>query len=103
LNGGNKKKKMSYLLVRHKVEDFAKWKIVFDEMEASRKEHGSQGALVLRNADNLQEIVILTEFKELTGSQQYAQSPELREAMQRAGVRERPDVYFLELADKTPA
>jgi len=43
---------MTYLLVRHKVEDYAKWKPVFDEHGAARKAGGSKGARVFRFIDN---------------------------------------------------
>lgn len=34
---------MAYLLVKHTVEDFSKWKVGFDDHEAIRKENGSKG------------------------------------------------------------
>jgi hypothetical protein len=35
---------MPYLLISHKVEDYAKWKPVFDEHGATRKASGFQAA-----------------------------------------------------------
>jgi len=43
---------MAYLLVRHKVKDYSKWKTVFDEHAATRKASGSKGGRPFRNADN---------------------------------------------------
>lgn len=94
---------MIYLLVRHKVEDYAKWKPVFDEHAAARKEGGSTGARVLRNVDDPSEQLIITEWPDLEHAQAFAASPDLREAMQRAGVIGRPDVVFLEETDRQPA
>jgi heme-degrading monooxygenase HmoA len=86
---------MSTLLVHHKVEDYAKWRPVFDEMGAARKAHGATGWRVLRDAADPNDIVILTEFPDADSARRYAQAPELREAMQRAGVTVRPEVLFL--------
>jgi hypothetical protein len=86
---------MTQLLVHHKVQDYAAWRPVFDEMGAVRAQNGSTGAQVFRNAADSNEIVIIAD---LDNARQYAQSPELREAMQRAGVVSQPEVLFLEEA-----
>ena len=87
---------MPYVLVRSKIEDYAKWKPVFDERASFRKSSGSTGENVFRNADNPNELLVLLEWDNLDKARQFAQSPELREAMQRAGVVDKPDIYFLE-------
>jgi heme-degrading monooxygenase HmoA len=86
---------MPYLIVRHKVEDYAKWKPVFDAHGATRQAKGSKGGRLFRNADDPNETVILFEWDDLEKARQFAQSDDLRQAMQRAGVADRPDVYFL--------
>jgi heme-degrading monooxygenase HmoA len=50
----------------------------------------------LRNADDPNELVILLEWDSVENARQFAIADELREAMQRAGVADQPDVYFLE-------
>ncbi len=92
-----------YILIRHKVEDYAKWKPVFDEHETTRKTSGFKGGYVFRNADDRNEIVILLEVEELEKARQLVESEDLREAMQRAGVADQPDIYFLEEADRPSA
>jgi heme-degrading monooxygenase HmoA len=87
---------MPYLIIRHKVEDYAKWKPVFDAHGATRQANGSKGGRLFRNADDPNETVILFEWDDLDKARQFAQSDDLRQAMQRAGVADRPDVYFLE-------
>ncbi|MFQ5796750.1 MAG: cyclase [Candidatus Bipolaricaulia bacterium] len=91
---------MPYVLVRHKVEDYAKWKPVFDEHGATRKTYGSKGGYVFRNVDDPNEVVILIEGDDLEKIRQFAQSEDLRQTMQRAGVADQPDVYFLEETDR---
>ena len=91
---------MPYILVRAKFEDYAKWKPVFDEHGATRKASGSKGGYVFRNADDPNELVVLLEWDDLAKARQFAQSDDLRAAMQRAGLTDRPDVYFLDEAGR---
>ena len=90
---------MTYVVVRHKVEDYAEWKPVFDEHEATRKAVGGKGYLILRNSDDPSELVVLTEFDNISNAKEWAGSPGLHEAMAKAGVADKPDIYFCETAD----
>ena len=89
---------MATLLVRHKVEDFAKWKAVYDEAatEALRNASGVKSHRVLRNADSPNEVIVLHEYDDVAKARQFAQSEELKQIMQRAGVSDHPDIYFLD-------
>lgn len=91
---------MPYILIRHKVKDYAKWKPVFDEHGAARKASGSKGGRLFRNVDDPSETVILLEVEDIGKARQFAQSADLRQAMQRAGVSDQPDVYFLDEVDR---
>ncbi len=91
---------MTHLLVRSKVEDYAKWKPVFDGMGAIRKAYGSKGGHVFRSADNPNEVVVLLEWDSVEKARQFAQSDDLRKAMQEAGVSDQPNIYFLEEVDR---
>jgi len=93
---------MPYLLVRHKVADYAKWKLFFDQHGATRQASGSQGGRLLRNANDPNELVILFEWDDLEKARQFSQSNDLREIMQRAGVVDQPDIYFLEEVEHFP-
>lgn len=94
---------MPYALVRHKVEDYARWKPVFDEDAANREASGSRGGYLFRNADDPNELLILFEWDELDNVRQFGQSEDLREKMQQAGVADRPDFYFLEEIERLRA
>ncbi len=94
---------MPYALFRLKVEDYAKWKPVFDEMSATRKASGSKGGHLFRNADDPNELVILLEWDHLEKARQFAKSGDLLQAMQRAGVSGRPDICFLDEVERSAA
>jgi heme-degrading monooxygenase HmoA len=90
---------MWYLLVQHTVEDYNKWKAVFDEHGADRKVAGSKGGIVLRSDDNPEQITILLKWDNLENARAFAGSDDLRETMEHAGVTGPPNVYFLEETD----
>lgn len=94
---------MPYILVRHKVTDYATWKPSYDEHGTTRKASGSKGARLFRSADNPNETFMLLEWDDLAKARKFTQSADLRQAMQQAGVADRPDVYFLEEIQWTPA
>ena len=92
---------MPYLLVRHKVKDYALWKKFYDDHGGVRKAAGCQGTTVFRSTDDLQQVIILLEWDTLEKAQQFTSSTELRETMQKAGVIDIPDLYFLDEDDRT--
>ncbi len=57
----------------------------------------------MRNADYSNELVILLEWDSLENARRFANADDLREAMQRAGVADQPDVYFLEEVERLRA
>ena len=87
---------MPSLLIRHRIADFLAWKTVFDEHEPARRANGSQGGWLFRDADDPEEILLLLEWDDLERARLFADSDDLREAMTRAGVTDRPDIWFLE-------
>ena len=94
---------MAHLLVRHQVRDFAKWKPIFDEHGATRKAAGSRGGILFRSADNPQEVVILFEWDSVQNARKLVESPDLKQTMERAGVVDQPDIYFLDQVDRPSA
>ncbi len=93
----------TYVLVRHQVEDYDKWKPGFDAHGAERQEMGSRGARVFRVEGSPNEQIVITEWPDSAAAHAFAELASLRAAMQNAGVVGRPDVYFLEEADNQPA
>ena len=86
---------MTHLLVRHSVADFAKWKPVYDAHLAVRQKAGLREKHLLRSIDNPNEVILLFEAEDLKRAQAFAESSDLREAMQKAGVVGKPDILFL--------
>jgi hypothetical protein len=84
-----------YMLVRHKVRSFAEWKLSYDADLPNRIEAGLSARYLLRGAYDPNEIVILFDAPDLDRAKAFAGSENLKETMQRAGVVDRPDIYFL--------
>ena len=86
---------MSYVIVKHKVADYARWKPIFDAVGANRQAGGSRGGQLFRSADDPNEVVMLFEW-DLEKARQFSRNEELRATMQDAGVLGPPDCYYLE-------
>jgi antibiotic biosynthesis monooxygenase (ABM) superfamily enzyme len=89
---------MAYMFVRHTVKDFAAWKSAFDSAADLRRRNGERSYRILREGNGSKEVFALFEWDTVDNARKYASSPELRAAMERAGVIGKPDIYFLEEA-----
>jgi heme-degrading monooxygenase HmoA len=93
---------MMYPLILLIVQDYARWRPVFDEYAAARKASGSRGGQLFHTAENPNEVLVLWEWNDLASAREFFQSPGLRETMQKAGVTGRPDVVYLEEVEYVP-
>lgn len=91
---------MPYLFVRHKTEDYARWKSTFDDFSPIRKAAGEKSYQICHVAGDPNDVVVLNEWDSVDNLQKFLQSSELKEGMQRAGVSERPEIYILEPIEK---
>lgn len=83
------------MICQHGVEDFDKWKGVFDSVYEMRKGAGEQSAQVLRGVENPNMITMIFEWDTLENARAYANNPNLGEAMGAAGVNTPPSFRFL--------
>lgn len=94
---------MNYLLVRHKIEDYGKWKPVFDAHSSSRTAGGLDGGWLMRNADDPLEIVVFFKVSDPARAREFVDSQDLKNAMRDAGVLDTPDTYFLDQIEEFAA
>ena len=87
---------MIYVLVRHKVKDYEKWKPVFDAQNAARKSTGEKGGKLLHNIDDHNEMIIYFKWDTVENARKFYESEDLKAAMQKGGVVDKPDIFFLE-------
>ena len=97
---------MPYLLERHKVHDYVRWRAVFDADTAGREAAGCRGARIFRNADDPEEMVVLFEWDTLERARQRIESATLGRELEEAGVSVgmgRTEFYLLEEQAPPPA
>jgi len=86
---------MASMLVKHQVNDYAEWKKVFDSMADLRASNGELANKIYRDASNPNSLTVLNTWDSLENARKFANSPELKAAMQKAGVEGPPNISFL--------
>ena len=86
---------MASMLVQHKVKDFAVWKKVYDSVADLRSSSGELSDNIYRDASDPNILTAIFKWNSLENARKYAQSPELRAAMEKAGVNGPPKISFL--------
>lgn len=87
---------MTYALIRHRVADFGVWKAAYDAHASARLAAGLKEKELLRDLDDPNHVVVLFEVSDLAKAREFTESASLRDAMNAAGVTDKPDVYFLQ-------
>ena len=96
-------KRMNYLLVKHKVKDFKKWKVVYDEHEPAREAARLKECYLLRNNKNRNEVFILFQASDLARANAFVGSAELRAAMKKRALQASPNSRCWPTEVKLPA
>ena len=86
---------MASMMVQHKVKDFAAWKTVFDSVAGFRKSSGELNDQIYHDAADPNRLTLIFKWDSLTNAEKFAHSPELRAAMEKAGVDGPPNISFL--------
>ena len=87
---------MKYLIIRHAVADFEKWKPHYDDHAAAREAAGLVEKEVLRDLSNPNQLLLLFEMQDLAKAKELLGSASIREAMQKGGVIGTPEISFLQ-------
>ena len=98
--GGSGKASHVRMFVRHEVSDYATWRKSYDDFDAARRKMGVTAQAVYRSTDNLNDVTAYHDFKSLEKAKAFAASPELKAAMQKAGVKGNPQIWFTSRAAK---
>jgi heme-degrading monooxygenase HmoA len=86
---------MASMLVQHTVRDYSTWKTVYDSVKGLRTANGELSDQIFHDASNPNRLTILFKWNTLANAQKWAQSPELKAAMVKAGVDGAPVISFL--------
>ena len=91
---------MAWIHVRHRVEDYPKWKEVFDSTADYKRSHGWKGYRLLAIEGDNNHVLVMEEFDTEDQAREYLGSDYLSDAMGRAGVSDEPDIQVVELLEE---
>ena len=88
---------MNYLYVRQVVREYAQWKEGFDMHFSAREAGGAtREALVLRNVEQPNEVIVVLGWHDLAQARLYVKSVSWQAALEQMGVVGVPEVRYLE-------
>lgn len=91
---------MPYVMIRHKVADYAKLKRGVKAAAEWRKTSGEKSFYVCRSSKNPNDVMVWCEWDTAARMRKFVKSAELRKAMKGAGVISKPEVsYFSGMED----
>ncbi|MBI3416035.1 MAG: cyclase [Verrucomicrobia bacterium] len=90
---------MSYVLIHHKVANYAKWKRAVRACAAWRKAGGELSFQVLRSSAAPNNLTVVCRWASAERARKFVASAELRDRMRDAGVVSKPDVHFYKSAE----
>jgi hypothetical protein len=89
---------MSIVIINHKVNDFKKWKSVYEKDTARRTAAGLKELHVATKDGSPNEVYMIYETKDAAKAQKMMQDPDLQKTMKEAGVISTPIVSILNKA-----
>lgn len=85
---------MKVMAVNHDVADYEAWKKVFDDFP--RAQNGVLFHRINRNVDDPNNITVVHGFETVEAAIAFRDNPELKAAMQRAGVTSSPRIEIFD-------
>jgi hypothetical protein len=89
---------MSIVIINHKVNDFNKWKSIYEKDAPRRTAAGLKELHLARKDSDPNEVFMIFETKDAAKAQKMMQDPELQKTMKEAGVISTPVVSILNKA-----
>ena len=83
---------MSFYFVNHKVDDFGKWKKIYDDFESVRQKYGVKEQLLIQASDDPNHVLVVGQG-DLDAIQRFISFEELKEGMKDAGVSSEPNLF----------
>ena len=85
---------MAYVMIRHKVGNYANWKRAVKSHAKWRKESGEKCFYVCRGSKNPNDLLVWCEWDTAARAKKFIRSAKLRQAMKDCGVVGKPEVSF---------
>lgn len=87
---------MTLVIVRHRIEDYARWKKEFDGFVATRRAGGEKSFRIAHTTADKNNLCLVFDWDTAANAKRFLDSPDLAAAMKRAGVCETPDIWIAE-------
>ncbi len=87
---------MIRMYARHSVQDYGKWRQVYNDFAPRQVGMGVRSAGVFPGVDNHNDVTLFHDFHTAEEARAFANSEALKEAMSSAGVEGPPDIWFTE-------
>ena len=85
---------MSYVMIRHKVANYAQWKRAVRSHKKWRKVSGEKCLYVCRSLKHPNDLLVRCEWDNAARMKKFIKSAALRKAMKGTGVIRKPEVSF---------
>ncbi|WP_421916961.1 cyclase [Mesorhizobium sp.] len=85
---------MTTLFVRHTVSDYKAWRKGYDAFGPTQKAKGVNAQVVYQAADNPNDVTVTHDFASVADAQAFIKSPDLKKAMEGAGVVGAPTIWI---------
>ena len=82
------------MFVQHEVADYAAWRKAYDQFQSTRRTMGVTAQGVYQSTENPHQVIAYHDFASLEKARAFAASPNLKTAMQGAGVKGEPQIWF---------
>ena len=79
---------MATAIIQHRVKDYDAWRRVYDGVGDMQKAGGVVAESVYRREGDPNTVLVFHQFTSMSKAHDFVTSPQLRDAMQRAGVEE---------------
>lgn len=83
------------VVVRHKVADFAKWKMAYDGHDSARMADGLHNYVIARGEQDSNMVMVALKADDLAKAKAFTKDPGLKKAMQKGGVTGMPIIRFI--------
>ena len=87
---------MPYVMIQHNVASYERFEPVFQDDEARRERSGSKGGRLYRNVADPNNIIAIFEWDTVERARAFADSYELKEAVEWAGDATPPRAIVIE-------
>ena len=85
---------MPYVMIRHKIANYPKWKHGVKTFAKWRKASGEKCLYACRSSKNPNDLLVWCEWDTAARMQKFIKSAALRKAMKEVGVIGKPEVQF---------